>query len=98
MPKRSRKWRSQEAGPGRRANQREWRQLELDRAGGRPLPDHDVELEILEGRVKDFLDDRAQAVNLVDKKHVARLQVGQDRREVAGTLQHGAGGLPQVDA
>ena len=66
------------------------RQLHRSRAG--PLPDHDVELEVLHRRVEDFLDRRAHPVDLVDEQHVARLQVGEDRREVARLLDHGAGG------
>jgi hypothetical protein len=47
---------------------------------------------------KSSLDDRAQTVDLVDEQHVVRLQVGQQRRQVAGTLDHRAGGLPQIHA
>ena len=49
----------QHAGAGRRADQRERRQVKLDRARGRTFADHDVDLEILQRRVEDFLDDRA---------------------------------------
>ena len=64
----------------------------------RPLADHDVELEVLHRRIEDLLDDRAQAMDLVDEQHVVRLQVGQQRREVAGALDHRPGGLAQVHA
>jgi hypothetical protein len=83
-------WRGQEARAGRRAYQRERRQVELDRARGRPLPDHDVELEVLERRVEDLLDDRAQAMDLVDEQHVPRLQVGEDGSEITGPFEHRA--------
>ena len=37
-------------------------------------------------------------MDLVDEQHVARLQVGQERGQVAGALEHRTGGLAQVDA
>src|ERR1019366_3533846 len=33
-----------------------------------------------------------------DEQHIARLQVGQDRREIAGTLDHRPGGGAEADA
>jgi hypothetical protein len=80
------------------ADQGEGRQVELDRAGRGALADHDVDLEILHRRIQDFLDLRRQAMDLVDEQHVVRLQVGQQRREVAGLFDHRAGGLAQADA
>ena len=62
------------------------RSILIERAPG-PLADHDVELEVLHRRVEDFLDDRAQAVDLVDEQHVVRLQVGEQRREVARAVR-----------
>ena len=53
------------------AHQREGRQVELDRARRRPLADHDVDLVVLQRRVEDLLDDRREAVDLVDEQHVA---------------------------
>ena len=53
-----------------------------ERAAG-PFADHDVDLEVLERRIEDLLDDRRQPVDLVDEQHVARLEVGEDRGEVA---------------
>ena len=80
------------------ADQRERRQVELDRARRRALADHDVDLEVLERRVEDLLDHRREAVDLVDEQHVARLEVGQQRGEIARALEHRARGLAQVDA
>ena len=60
----------QHAGARGRADQRERRQVELDRARRRALADHDVDLEVLERRIEDLLDDRRQAVDLVDEQHV----------------------------
>ena len=39
-----------------------------------------------------------QAMDLVDEQHVARLQVGEQRGEIAGPLEHRTGGLAQVHA
>ena len=88
----------QHAGARRGADQREWRQVELDRARRRTFADHDVDLEIFQRRVEDFLDHRAQAVDFVDEQHVVRFEIGQDRGQVAGAFQHRAGSLAQVDA
>ena len=63
----------------------------VERARGRPLPDDDVEPEVLERRVEDLLDGRVQAVDLVDEQHVARLERGQDRGEVALALERRPG-------
>ena len=70
----------------RRADQREARQIEAHRARARPLPDQDVELEVLHRRVEDLLDCGGQAVDLVDEQHVAGLEVREQRREIAGPL------------
>jgi hypothetical protein len=37
-------------------------------------------------------------VDFVDEQHVVRFEVGQDGGQVAGALEHRAGGLAQVDA
>ena len=39
--------------------------------------------------IEDLLDDRAEAVDLVDEQHVVRLQVGQQRRQIAGRSSTG---------
>ena len=90
--------RGQQSRARRRADQRERLQVELDRARGRSLADHDVELEVFHRRIEDLLDDRAQAMDLVDEQHVVRLQVRQQRRQVAGALDHRSGRLPQAHA
>src|SRR5205814_2642067 len=80
------------------AGEGEGRQIQLDRARGGPFADHDVELEILERRIEDLLDHGRQAMDLVDEQHVARLEIGEQRREIAGALEHRARGLAQVYA
>ena len=89
--------RREEPGAGRRADQRELRQLDLDRARRRPLADDQVELVVLHGRIEDFLDRRVEAVDLVDEEHVALLEVGELRGEVAGLGDHRAGGGAEID-
>jgi hypothetical protein len=37
-------------------------------------------------------------VDFVDEEHIARLQIGQDGREIAGLLDDGAGGRAETDA
>ena len=53
------------------------------RARRRPLADDDVQLVILERGVELLFEHRLQAVNLVEKQHLALAQIGQDRRQVA---------------
>ena len=75
--------RGQEPGAGRRADQGELGEIDLHRARRRPRADDEVELEILHRRIKDFLDRRIEAVDLVDEQDVARLEIGELRREIA---------------
>src|SRR5262249_55257174 len=62
---------------------REARQVDAHGARGGPLADDEVELEVLHRRVEDLLDSRVEAVDLVDEKHVARLEGGEQGRPVA---------------
>ena len=66
----------------RRADERERRQVERQRARSDSLPHHDVEPEVLERRIEDLLGGAAHAVDLVDEDHVARLDRREDRRDV----------------
>jgi hypothetical protein len=90
MPKQSRKGevRSQPASSRRG----ETRQVERS-SWPTGLAHQDVELEVLHGRVEDFLDDVVEPVDFVDEQDVARFEVGQDGGEVAGALDHGARGV-----
>ena len=90
--------RGQQAGARRGADQGKGRQVDAHRARGRPLADHQVELAVLQRRVEDFLDRRVQAVDFVDEQHVARLEVGQQGREVAGAQDDRPGGRAETDA
>ena len=81
-----------------RAHQREPGQVESDRARRRPLADEDVELEVLHGGIEDLFDGAGQPVDLVDEQHVAVLQVGEQRGQVAGADQRRPRGDAQPDA
>ena len=80
------KRRGQQAGARGRADKSEGRQVERERPGRRPLADDDVQPEVLERRIEDLLDRRVEPVDLVDEQHIARLERGQDRRQVALAL------------
>ena len=87
-----------EAGPGRRADEGEPRQVEADRTRRRAPAEDDVELEVLHRRVEQLLDRPAHPVDLVDEEHVAGLKVGQDRRHVAAAHERRPGGDPEAGA
>ena len=87
--------RRDQTGAGGGANQRESGQIDAHRLGHRPGADHQIELEVLERRVEDFLDCRTEPVDLVDEKDVLRLEVRQNRSQVARALQDRTGGGPQ---
>ena len=53
----------EEPGTRGRADQREFRQIDLHRARRRALADDEVELKVLHGRIKDFLDRRVEPAN-----------------------------------
>ena len=89
--------RGEQAGAGGGADKREFRQLDLHRAGRRALADDEVELVILHGRIEDFLHRRVEAVDLVDEEHVALFEVGELRRQIAGLGDHRAGGRAEID-
>ena len=72
--------------------------IDLHRARRRPLADDEIELEILHRRIEDFLDRRIEPVDFVDEEHVALLEIGQQRREIAGLGDHGAGGGAEIHA
>jgi len=87
----------QQALAGGRADQRERRQVDPHAARRRPLADDQVERAVLHRRVEHFLDHRIEPVDLVDEQHVVRLEVGQERGEVAGPADHRAAGGAKAD-
>ena len=72
--------------------------MDLDRTRRRAFADHDVDLEIFQRRVEDFLHHRAETVDFVDEQHIVGLEVGEQRGQIAGALEHRAGSLAQIDA
>ncbi len=65
------------------ADQGETGQIELDGPGRRPFANDDIELVVFHSRVEYFLDHFIEAMNFVDEEDIARLEVGQNRAEVA---------------
>ncbi len=74
-------------GAGGGADEGEAGDVDADGAGGRALAQHDVDHEVLHGRVQHFLDGTRQAVDLVDEEHVALGQLAEDGGQVTGPLQ-----------
>ena len=92
------KRRCQQAGAGCCADKGEGRQINPHRSCRRPLANDQIQLEILHRRIENLLNRRVQTVNLVDEQHIARLQVGQQRRQIAGARDHRAGCCAKADA
>ena len=76
----------EQADPRGGTDQREGWQVDLDRAGHRPLADDDVDAEVLHGLVENLLERRLQPVDLVDEQDAGALQVGENGREITGPL------------
>ncbi len=72
------------------AHQREARQVDAHRARARTLADHQIERAILHRRIEDLLDRGREPVDLVDEQHVAVLEVGEQRGEIARLGDHRA--------
>src|SRR6185503_15180904 len=70
----------------RGADERESRKRKPQCARAGPLADDDVELIDVHRRIEHFLHESREAMDLVDEEHLTGLEVGQDRSEVAGTL------------
>ncbi len=88
----------QQPDPRRRADERELRQIDPNRARRRTFADHQVELEILHRRIENFLDRRVQAMNFVDEEHIALFEIGQKRCEIAGLRDHRPRRRAEADA
>ncbi|GAA3155408.1 hypothetical protein GCM10017687_86770 [Streptomyces echinatus] len=74
------------------ADQGERRQLQRDRGGAGALADDDVDAEVLHRHVEHLLGGPGHPVDLVEEEHLALLEGGEDRGEVAGVLDGGARG------
>ena len=58
--------------------------------GVRPVAGHDVDAEVLHRGVEVLLDDRREAVDLVDEEDVAALELREQRGELALVLDRRA--------
>ena len=82
----------------RRADHGKVRQLQADGTGRGSLADHDIQGEVLHGRIEHFLHSAAEAMDFVDEEHIAGPQVGQDGGQVPGALDGRSGRDLDVDA
>jgi hypothetical protein len=79
----------QHAGPGGGGHQGERLQPVLDGARVHAPLHHEVDREVLHGRVEQLLDHARQAVDLVDEEHVLRGEVAEDAEQIAAALDGG---------
>ena len=79
-----------------RADQREFGQIEPDAPRRRPLADHNIQRVILHRGVEHLFDRVGQAVDFVDKQHVAAGKVGQQAGQIARALDGRAAGHADV--
>ena len=90
--------RRQHAETGGRADEREPLDRHRDGLRLRPVRQADLDLEVLHRRIEEFLDDRPQAMDLVDEQDVAGAEIGQRADEIARLLERRTGLGVDVDA
>src|SRR5262249_18462968 len=78
--------------------EREFRKLDLDGAGRRPLPDDEIELKIFHRWIKHLLHRGAQPMDLIDEEYVALFQIGEKRRKITGFCNNRPRGRTEPDA
>ncbi len=93
MPKRDRSGDESKSRARGCADKRERLDVHGVGARRRPLPDHDVELVVLQRGVKDLLQRRLQPVDFVNEQDLLVAKIGQDGGEVALDLQSRTGSL-----
>ena len=69
----------------------------MNRAAGFASSNHDVNVEILHGRVKNLLHCHGHAVDFIDKKDIARLQIIEKGHQVPCFFNNRAAGLLDID-
>src|ERR1700722_3522563 len=79
--------RREQSGTSGCANERKRLYVHSVRPRGRTLTDHDVQLVVFEGRVKNLFQRGLQAMHFIDKKHLPVAQVRQDRSQVTLDLK-----------
>ena len=77
-------WGSEHARTGGGADESEFGQLKLNRAGGWAGVDDDVETIVFHRWVEIFLDGGMEAVDFVDEENIASLEISKNTREIAG--------------
>ena len=80
------------------ADEGESGQVQAHAAGAGPLTDDEVEGEVLHGGVEDLLHGAREPVHFIDEQDVTGFEVGENGREVSGTLDGGAGGDASLGA
>ena len=58
------------------------RQIQTDGARARPLAYHDIDLEVLHGRIEDLFDGAVETMYLVNEQDIPLAQRGQDGRHI----------------
>jgi hypothetical protein len=86
-----------EPGPSCRTNEGESREVESNRTSGGAFAQHDVELKIFHRWVQHLFDIPAEAMDLVDEKHIAFAEASEDRGEISGTVESWTGGDVECD-
>lgn len=61
-----------------RPNESKARQVKAHTAGSRALADDDIKGVVFHSRIKNFFHGLGQAVDFIDKKHFAFVQIGQN--------------------
>ena len=90
--------RREQAGARGGCHQRERPQRKLQRLRVRAVAGDDVDAEVFDGGVEVLFDHRRQAMDLVDEQHVALIELGDQRGELALVLDGRARGEHQIDA
>ena len=73
-------------------------QIQTDGVGGGAFADDDINGIVLHGGVQDLLHRAVQAVDLIHKENIILVQVGQQRRQIAGLFDGRAGSDADIDA
>src|SRR5665811_667290 len=76
------KRRCDETGPRGCADQCEVGYLQPNTTRAGTLPQHNIYLEILHGGVENLLNRTIETMYLIDKQHISRLKIGENRRHV----------------
>ena len=62
-----------------------------------PLPHHDIHIKIFHCRIKHFFGDTRQAMDLIDKQNIPRLQLIQDRNQIPWFFDRRTAGRLDLD-